>query len=247
MIACLLLRDGWVVQSIGFQRYLPVGTPEIQIDFLVRWGIDEIALLDLSAWRRGEGPDLERISRLSERCRVPLTVGGGIRSFEQMRQVIRAGAEKVCVNSSLWSDRALLPEGSRRLGTQAIVASVDVRENGSGRPEVYIRGGTQATGLGPVEWARQVEAEGAGEIFLNSIDRDGTGQGYDLGLIRSVAEAVKIPVVACGGVGGAKDFAGATQEAGAAAVAAANWFHFTEQSVRHAKAAMRQAGVEVRL
>lgn len=245
LIGCLLLRHGWVVQGIRFQRYLPVGTPEIAVEFLVRWGIDEIVLLDITARDRGTGPDLERIGRLSQGCRVPLTAGGGVRSVSDIGNLIRAGAEKVCINSALRQDRVLLPEGSRKFGAQSIVASIDVQRDGTSQPRVYTHGGTQPAVLDPAEWARQLESEGAGEILLNSIDRDGTGEGYDLELIRSVASAVKIPVVACGGAGCPEDFPAAA-ETGASGVAAANWFHFTEQSVHHAKEALWQAGVEVR-
>ncbi len=246
LVACLLLRDGWVVQSVRFKRYLPIGTPEIAVEYLVRWDIDEIILIDMTATLKGKGPNLEMVSRLARRCLIPLTVGGGVRCLEDIRALIYVGAEKVSINSAILKNRALIQEGSQVLGTQSIVASIDVKVDESGSYQVYGASGTWATGLHPVEWAQEVERLGAGEIFLNSIDRDGTKQGYDTQLIRLVVESVHIPVIACGGVGRMGHFSEGILKGKASAVAAANIFHFTEQSVVHAKENLSNAGIAVR-
>lgn len=247
LIACLVVRDGLIVQSIGFRRYLPIGRPKIAIEFVAKWDVDEIVLLDMTATRQGRGPDLEMIGIAVERCFVPLTVGGGIRTLSQVHEVLRAGADKVAVNTAAVSSVDFISRCADAYGNQCIVVSIDARESAPGEYEVVTDSGSRGTGLDPADWAAMVQRHGAGEILINSVDRDGSKRGYDLALIRRVAEAVSIPVIACGGVGSYRDFAPGILEGGASAVAAANIFHYIEHSTIVAKAHLRRAGVDVRL
>lgn len=240
----ILLKGGLAVQSIGFRRYLPIGSPGILAEFLNQWGIDEIVLLDIDASREGRPPDFALVEKVAERCRVPLAVGGGVRRLEDMRRLIRHGADKIVVNQAALEKPSLIREGAEVFGSQCMVVSIDARRGPAGYE--VMAGGHTATGKDPADWARQAEAEGAGEIFLNSVDRDGSRRGYDLALVRSVTMAVKVPVIACGGAGCGADFPPVILEAQASAAAAANFFAFTEHSVNIAKAAAKAAGMPVR-
>lgn len=247
LVACLLLRDGLIVQSIGFSRYLPIGSPRFPIEFVVKWDVDEIVLLDISATSENRTPPTEVLEHLSRYCFVPLTVGGGIRTVDDVRKVIRAGADKAAINSQAVARPELISETADVFGSQCVVVSMDCRKEADGSYQVYTHSGRRPTGLRPEDWAATAERLGAGEIFLNSIDRDGMKTGYDIDLIRRVVDAVGIPVVACGGVGAHGDFAAGVTEGGASAVAAANIFHFIEHSTIVAKAHLLAAGVDVRL
>lgn len=247
LIACLIVRDGLIVQSIGFNRYLPIGNPKFPIEFVAKWDVDEIVILDISATAQGRGPDNELLAMLSRSSFVPLTIGGGIRTVQDAREAIRAGADKVCINAQAIARPELMTEIADVLGTQCVVLSMDCRLERDGSYQVYSHSGSIPTGLNPVQWARRAEELGAGEIFLNSIDRDGSKQGYDIELIRRVTREVSIPVIACGGVGSYYHFASGIIEGGASAVAAGNIFHFIEHSTILAKAHLMHAGVDVRL
>jgi len=247
LVACLLMRDGLIVQSQGFKRWLPIGRPRFPIEFVVRWDVDEIVLLDMSASAESRGPDPAVLEMLSRSCYVPLTVGGGLRSLDDVKRIIRAGGDKACVNTHAVARPALIHEIADHFGSQCVVVSMDCRRETDGRYQVYTASGRRPTGMTPVEWAGRCEQLGAGEIFLNSIDRDGSRQGYDIELIRSVTEAVRIPVVACGGVGSYTHFPDAITKGGASAAAAANIFHHHEHSTILAKAHMLKAGIDVRL
>ncbi len=247
LIACLLMRDGLIVQSIGFRRYLPIGQPRFPIEFVSRWDVDEIVLLDISAGPQGRIPEFSVLEMLSRSCYVPLTVGGGIRSVEEVSGIIRAGADKVCVNTNAVARPQMITEIADRFGVQCVVVSMDCREERDGSYQVYTKSGKHPTGLTPAVWAEKAEALGAGEIFLNSIDRDGARCGYDVALIRQVTQAVSIPVIACGGVGAYSHFAAAILEGNASAAAAANLFQHHEHSTILAKAHMLKAGIDVRL
>lgn len=247
LVACLLMREGLIVQSLGFKRYLPIGRPRFPIEFVVRWDVDEIVLLDMSASPEGRGPDPEVLALLSRSCYVPLTVGGGIRTVDDVRHVIRSGADKACVNTHAVARPELIHDIADRFGSQCVVVSMDCRLEADGRYQVYTASGTRPTGMTPVQWAKRAAELGAGEIFLNSIDRDGSRQGYDIDLIRSVTDVVRIPVVACGGVGSYTHFPDAILRGGASAAAAANIFHHHEHSTILAKAHMLRAGIDVRL
>jgi cyclase len=257
LIPCLLLQNGMLVRSEQFSIHQVIGYPVHEVARFNEWAVDEIIYLDISHEQRydlrredhavkGLSSLLEILAAISKTCFMPLTFGGRIRDVEDMRARFTCGADKIAINTAAVERPDLITEGARLFGSQAIVVSIDVRREPDGGCEVFTRGGRQATGLDPVVWAREVERRGAGEIFLNSIDRDGTGRGYDLTLVRSVAEAVTIPVIACGGVGRYDDFAEGVTEGKASAVSAANIFHFKELSDRNAKRAMRRAGLDVR-
>jgi len=247
LIACILLQKDYVVQSIKFSKYQIVSSPKIAVEFFNNWDVDEIILLDMDATKDNKSPNIEIITKTSKTCFVPLTVGGGIHNIEDVRKVLKAGADKVCVNKEAMVRPGFVTEIADKFGTQCAVISIDAKKTGEGKYEVFSDGGKQPTGLSPVEWAKKVEGLGAGEIFLNSIDRDGSKEGYDLELIKSVSEAVNIPVIACGGVGKMEDFVEGIEEGHASAVAAANIFQYIEHSTIVAKAALKKAGVDVRL
>lgn len=259
LIPCLLLKHGVIVRSQLFKVHQVIGNPMSTVERYSHWNVDELVILDIS---RGDGGhDLRRddlqqrysgstaidvLREIARVCFMPLTFGGGIRTLEQISERLAAGADKISVNTAALDDPAFISRAAERFGSQCIVASIDVLRHRDGRCEVYAAGGSRATGLDPVAWAREAEARGAGEIFLNSIDRDGSGQGYDLALVREVAAAVSIPVIACGGVGHYDHFAPGVLEGGASAVSAANIFHFFELSYPHAKQACINAGVPMR-
>jgi cyclase len=247
VIGCLIVKGGVVVQSTQFRTYLPVGKPEIAVEFLNAWGIDEIVLLDIDATRERRGPEIALVTRASKCGLVPLTVGGGIRHIDDIRDLIHAGADKVSVNKVALTDPDLVSRAAAVFGSQCIVVSIDARLTSPGVWEVYSDGGRVPTGLAPDTWARAVERLGAGEILLTSIDRDGCFTGYDVELIRRVAGAVGIPVIVCGGAGHPRHFLEGLRIDGVSAVAAGNIFHFSEHSVITTKAYLRAAGVDVRI
>lgn len=243
LIAFLPVRDGIVVQSIGFKRYLPVGRPEIAVEFLNQWGIDEIVLVDITATAQGRTIDFGMVREVSKVCFVPLTVGGGIRTVDEMTAAVHSGADKVAINTAAFLRPELVTEGAETFGSQCIIVSIDAKAVSEGRPEVFLTSGTVATGTHPAQLAQRAERYGAGEILLNSIDRDGSKIGYDLGLAQEVAAAVNIPVIICGGVGHPRHFAEALRLPNTSALAAGNYFHFTEHSAITAKAFLKQAQI----
>lgn len=247
LIACLMLRHGIVVQSIGFRKYLPVGRADIAARFLDDWGVDEIALLDMTASREGRLIDQELVAKVAASCRVPLTVGGGIASVEDVRALIRAGADKVSLNRAALENPALLGAAAEQFGIQCLVASIDVKRDAEGAAQVHADGGRINTGQDPAAFARQCEAAGAGEILLNAIHRDGQGAGYDIELVESVSRAVSIPVIALGGAGAPDHFAALFGQTTASAAAAGNMLHYTEHSVAIVKSALRQQDMDIRL
>ena len=244
IVAVLVVRDGIVVQSIGFKRYLPVGRPAIATEFLSDWGADEIVLLDISASRLEREPDYGMVRDAAKKCRVPLVVGGGITRIEHVGELIRCGADKVCVNRVLFHDKNFVSAAAHVFGGQCVVGSIDacLLEEGY-RVYDYLQGG--ARDITPVELARQLQEDGIGEIFINSVDRDGSYAGFDLDLVRQICEAVSVPVICCGGAGEFRHFVDAFEKTGVSAAAAANMLHFTEHSVITLKA-MISCGVLVR-
>jgi imidazoleglycerol phosphate synthase cyclase subunit len=258
LIVNLILKEGLIVRSQGFQTHQVIGSPIQTVRRLSNWNVDELVLLDISA---GDFHDLRRddqairyqgtstidlLRQISEVCFMPLAFGGRIRSIEDMHARLQAGADKIVINTAAVQNPDLIKEGAAAFGSQCVVVSIDSKRNADGRYEVYANGGRQPTGLTPGDWARRAEALGAGEIFLNSIDRDGAGSGYDLELIKSVTSQVRIPVIACGGVGRYQHFPAAILEAGADAAAAANIFHFYELAYPFAKKACIEAGLPMR-
>ncbi len=247
LIPCILVRDGLVVQSINFKRYLPIGRPKIAIEYFNRWDVDEIVVLDISANKHDVDYLVELIGHISKIAFIPLSVGGGIQSTDDIEKLLKAGADKVCINTQAVLRPEFIRDAALIFGSQEIIVSIDVKRNDCGDYEVFIHGGKESTGLHPVEWSQKAEELGAGEILLNSIDQDGTKVGYDVNLIRNVADKVKIPVIAIGGVGKVGHFPAAILQGGADAACAANIFHYIEHSTIQAKAAMKNAGIDVRI
>ena len=258
LIPVLLLKHGVIVRSQLFKVHQVIGNPMSTVQRLSNWNVDELILLDISAddyhdlrrddiQQRYQGTSaMDVLREVSKVCFMPLAFGGRIRTLEDIAERIAAGADKVVVNSAALADPAFVTAASRRFGAQCIVVSIDVKQHADGRYEVFGNDGKSASGLDPAAWAKQAAALGAGEIFLNSIDRDGSALGYDTELIRRVTESVEIPVIACGGVGTYEDFAAGIVQGGASAVAAANIFHFFEMVYPLAKQRTIDAGVPMR-
>jgi imidazole glycerol-phosphate synthase subunit HisF len=245
VIPTLLWKNVTLVKGVGFDSWRRVGTVLPAIKVYNTREVDELALLDILATPEEREPDYEAVAEFSAECFVPLTVGGGIRSIDQITKLLHSGADKVAINSASYDSPALLDQAARRFGSQCVVASIDVRRRDN-RYECVSRCGTVWTGREPSAWAREVEARGAGEILLTSVERDGTMVGYDLELLESVVRGVSIPVIASGGAGKYEDLADAICVAGASAVAAASIFHFTEQTPLGAKDYLAGRGIAVR-
>ena len=251
VIPCLDVDEGRVVKGVNFANLRDAGDPVELAKKYGEAGADELTFLDVSASKEGRGTMLDVVRRTAEQVFIPLTVGGGVRSADDVRELLRAGADKVSVNTAAIANPSLLRELSEEFGAQCIVLSVDARrvpEGGAEQPsgfEVTTHGGTLSAGIDAVEWARTGQDLGVGEILLNSMDGDGTKEGFDLDLLRAVRESVTIPVIASGGAGKAEHFPPAV-EAGADAVLAASIFHFGEVSIAAVKDALRDAGKEVR-
>jgi cyclase len=257
LIPVLLLQNALLVRSQLFELHQVIGNPIHEVARFNEWNVDELIYLDIT---REGGYDLRRsdhrisgledplaiLDAVSKTCFMPLTWGGRIRSLADMANRFARGADKVTITTAAFDDQALVTAAARTYGSQAIVVGIDVRRDEAGRAEVYVDGGRRATGLAPEEWARRVEELGAGEILLQSVDRDGTGRGYDVDLIEAVAGVTTIPVIALGGVGRYEDYAAGIR-AGASAVAAANIWHFKEMSDRGGKRALARAGIATRL
>ena len=246
IVAVLIIRQGIVVQSFDFKRYLPIGSPAIAVEYLDRWGVDEIVVLDTDATTLTRQPEFDRIGLYSRYCHVPLTVGGGITAVDDIVRMLQAGADKVVMNTAAVDNPQLIRDGARLFGSQCIVVSVDARCAKLGEYVTVTRSGTELTGYTPVELAKRAEDYGAGEIILTAVHRDGARTGYDLELIESVIDAVAIPVVICGGGGHPEHFRPAI-DLGVSAVAAANFFHYTEHSVIVCKSFLTASGSDVRL
>jgi cyclase len=246
LIPSLLVRDGRIVQSVQFRHTNVIGNVITAVDFFNGWAVDEILILDVSREHTGRDEFLDIVDELSERCFVPLTVGGWITSIQDIETLLERGADKVTVNTHAFRNPAFITEAAKVFGSQCIVVSIDVRRDESGAPIVWIDRGRQSTGTSAVEWAKRAIDAGAGEILLTSIDRDGMRNGYDLALMKSVSGAVSVPVIAFGGVGHWSHMVAGVTEGEAEAVSAGNIFHFTEHSTKKAKEYLRGAGVDVR-
>jgi cyclase len=224
-IPCLLLDGARLVKTVRFRQPTYVGDPINAVRIFNDKEVDEIAVLDITAHRRAE-PQFELISQIASECFMPMCYGGGVRSIQQMQRLFQSGVEKVAVNTAAVADPALVTGAAERFGSQSIVVAVDVKKTWLGGYAVHTHGGRTRTQWDPVAYAREMEKRGAGEFFLNSMDRDGTGEGFDLELIRRVTQAVSIPVIACGGAGKIEDLAAAVKKGGASAVAAGSLFVF---------------------
>lgn len=246
VIPTLLWKQFGLVKGVGFDSWRRVGPVLPAIKVYNQREVDELILMDIVAHQSEADPDFESIDEFGQDCFVPLTVGGGITRIEQVQRLLRAGADKVSVNTSAYARPELVSEIARRHGAQCVVASIDVRTDPGGGWLCFSHAGQRPTGRPVRQWARELESRGAGEILITSIERDGTLHGYDLALIEAVVGAVKIPVIASGGAGTYQHMVKAVTQAGASAVAAASMFHFTEQTPAGAKAALAAAGVPVR-
>jgi cyclase len=246
VIPTLLWKDFGLVKGVRFDSWRRVGSVLPAIKVYNSRDVDELVLVDIKASSEARVPDHESVAEFADECFVPLTVGGGIRSFDNIVSLLHAGADKVALNTALFEQPELVDEAARQFGSQCVVASVDVHRSEDGSYRCVSYSGSRDTGREPVEWASELANRGAGEILLTSIDRDGTMTGYDLEITANVSSAVGIPVIASGGAGNYQHMIDAVCRAGASAVAAASIFHFTEQTPAEAKDAMEAAGIPVR-
>jgi cyclase len=245
IIANLVVKNGIVVQSIGFHKYLPIGNPSIAIEFLNQWGIDEIILTDISASVRGNGPDFDMIKKATQKCFVPLTIGGGITHLNHVKELMHCGADKIALNQVALLQPKFICEAATIFGNQCVVVSIDGINTKVGH-RVFDYAKKKSTSLVPGSFAYNAQESGAGEILINSVDRDGSYLGYDLELVNQVCSHVSIPVIACGGAKNASDMFDVLKNTKASAASAGNFFHFTEHSVNIAKAHI-QKNLDVRL
>jgi len=247
IIPCLDVKDGRVVKGVNFVGLRDAGDPVEQAQVYDRAGADELCFLDITASHEDRGIIFDVVSRTAEACFMPLTVGGGVRTVDDIRKLLLAGADKVSINTAAVTNPEFVREAATKFGSQCIVVAIDAKATGENKWEVFTHGGRNATGLDAVEWAQRMADYGAGEILLTSMDRDGTKSGFDVGLTRAISDAVPIPVIASGGVGTLDHLVDGAREGHASAVLAASIFHFGEHSIAEAKAHMDQAGVLVRL
>ena len=246
IIPCLDVRDGRVVKGVNFVNIRDAGDPVELARFYSDQGADEIVFLDITATHEARKTVADVVERTAEQVFVPLTVGGGIRTLDDFRELLRAGADKISVNSAAVARPELITEAAERFGSQCVVLAVDARSRGDGTWEVVVAGGRKPTGLDLLEWVKKGEALGAGEILLTSMDADGTKAGFDLSMTKAVTEAVGIPVIASGGCGSLSHFAEVFEETGCDAALAASLFHFGELTVPQVKDYLRARDIPVR-
>ena len=246
VIPCLDVKDGRVVKGVNFVSLRDAGDPVEAAIAYDAAGADELTFLDITASHENRGTMLDVVRRTAEACFMPVTVGGGVRTVEDIRVLLQSGADKVSINSAAVARPEFVREAAEKYGDQCIVVAIDARQTAPGKWEVFTHGGRQGTGLDAVQWARRMTASGAGEILLTSMDRDGTKQGFDLALTRAVSDAVPVPVVASGGVGTLDHLVDGVLQGGASAVLAASIFHFGEYTIAQAKERLARAGVPIR-
>jgi cyclase len=247
IIPCLDVHEGRVVKGIRFLELRDAGDPVEQARAYDAQGADELCFLDITASSDNRGILLDVVSRTAKACFMPLTVGGGVRTLEDIRSLLLAGADKVSINTAAVKHPEFVREAAQKFGTQCIVVALDAKQVSSGKFEIFTHGGREPTGIDAVQWAQQMASLGAGEILLTSMDRDGTKEGYDLALTRAIADSVPIPVIASGGVGTLDHLVAGVVEGHASAVLAASIFHFGTYRIADAKQALRAAGVPVRM
>jgi cyclase len=246
IIPCLDVKDGRVVKGVQFADLRDAGDPVEQARVYDAAGADELTFLDITASHENRDTILDVVARTAEQCFMPLTVGGGVRTIEDIRRLLLAGADKVSINSAAVARPGFVREAAEKYGDQCIVVSIDARQTAPGKWEVFTHGGRKGTGLDAIEWARRMTDHGAGEILITSMDHDGTRSGFDLALTRAVSDAVAVPVVASGGVGTLDDLVAGVKQGRASAVLAASIFHFGEFTIAQAKEHLARAGVAIR-
>jgi len=246
VIPCLDVKDGRVVKGVNFEGLRDAGDPVEQAIVYDKAGADELCFLDITASHENRGTLLDVVHRTAEVCFMPLTVGGGVRTLEDIRALLLAGADKVSINTAAVSRPEFVKEAAEKFGSQCIVAAIDAKGVGGGKYEIFTHGGRKPTGIDAVAHAQKLVGFGAGEILLTSMDRDGVKSGYDLELTRAVSDAVQVPVIASGGVGKVQDLVDGVTKGHASAVLAASIFHFGEVSIAQAKAALAAAGLPTR-
>jgi len=247
IIPCLDVADGRVVKGVNFVDLVDAGDPVEQAKVYDAAGADELTFLDITATHENRDTIYDVVRRTAEQCFMPLTVGGGVREVEDIRKLLLAGADKVSINSAAVKRPEFVREASEKFGAQCIVVAIDAKSVGEDKFEIFTHGGRKETGIDAVEWAKKMEEYGAGEILLTSMDRDGTKIGFNLPLTRAIADAVKIPVIASGGVGNLDHMVEGVTEGHASAVLAASIFHFGTYTIQETKEHMAKAGIPVRL
>jgi imidazole glycerol-phosphate synthase subunit HisF len=251
VIPCLDVKDGRVVKGVNFVDLRDAGDPVEAAIAYDAAGADELCFLDITATHENRGTMLDVVRRTAEACFMPLTVGGGVRTLDDIKTLLRSGADKVSINSAAVSNREFVKQGAEKFGEQCIVVAIDAkrvkRAGGSDRWEIFTHGGRNSTGIDAIEYAQEVVSLGAGEILLTSMDRDGTRQGFDLPLTQAIADSVPVPVIASGGVGNLDHLVDGIRQGHATAVLAASIFHFGEFTIREAKEHMVRAGLPMRL
>ena len=246
IIPCLDVKDGRVVKGVNFVDLIDAGDPVEQAKFYDSQGADELTFLDITASHENRDTIFDVVNRTAEQCFMPLTVGGGVRQVEDIRKLLLAGADKVSINTAAVKRPEFVGEAAEKFGAQCIVVAIDAKSTGPGKWEIFTHGGRERTGIDAVEWAQRMASLGAGEILLTSMDRDGTRSGFDIALTRAVADSIRIPVIASGGVGTLDHLAAGILEGHATAVLAASIFHFGEYTIPEAKAHLAAAGVAIR-
>ena len=247
IIPCLDVKDGRVVKGVNFVNLTDVGDPVDAARAYYEAGCDELVFLDITATHEERDTTVEMVRHVADQVFIPFTVGGGIRSVEDMNKMLKAGADKVAVNSSAVTNPQLIKDCAEKFGSQCVVVAIDGRREADGRWHVYVAGGRKDTGKDLIEWAKEAVALGAGEILLTSMDKDGTKSGFDVDMLNAVASVVDVPIIASGGAGNKEHMVEVFQETPATGALAASIFHFGEVSIAETKQAMKEAGIEVRL